>query len=183
MKKTFLGLALATAAFVGHANAAQVYPVTVISADQNGTAVAADRSDVNAVKGAADGIFYSLGLGGNMILDFGTTVTSPGAVTEVTYKLAHYVEILKVLTSKDGATWTEVASVVNGDAQTSDVFSFVSTGFRYVKLLDASPVVAGRDGFDVDSISFSAVPVPAAGLLLAGGLAGLGALRRRAKKA
>ncbi|MGX0978396.1 hypothetical protein ACSSVY_004136 [Roseovarius sp. MBR-51] len=38
---------------------------------------------------------------------------------------------------------------------------------------------AATGGFDVDAISVSAVPLPAAGFLLVGALGGLAALRRR----
>lgn len=38
-----------------------------------------------------------------------------------------------------------------------------------------------NDGFSIDDVAVSAVPVPAAGLLLLGGLGGLAALRRRRK--
>lgn len=188
MKKAFLGLALATAAFVGQANAAPVYPVAVVSADQNGTTVAADRSDPNVLFDAyTDGDqFYSLGLGGNLVLDFGSSLYGMGTIIEVTFKLAYYLETADIFVSNDtNFTDPKVASVGNFEAQeTGGGYSFlVSTPFRYLKIVDTSPVVAGRDGFDVAEISFSPVPVPAAGLMLAGGLLGLGALRRRAKKA
>ncbi len=185
MKKTLLSLALATAAFAGAANAAPVYPVAFVSADQNGTTVAADRSDPTVLFDAYnDGDqFYSLGLGGNLVLDFGSNLYGIGKIIEVTFKLAHYVETATVYVS-NSTTFSggPVASVVNADAQGGYSFT-VSTPFRYIKLVDTSPVVAGRDGFDVAEVSFSPVPVPAAGLMLAGAVAGLGALRRRAKKA
>ena len=185
MKKTLLSLALATAALAGAANAAPVYPIDVVSYDQNGTTVAADRSNPYVLFDAyTDGDqFYSLGLGGNLVLDFGSSLYGLGKIIEVTFKLAHYVETADVYIS-NSTTFSNpaVASVVNADAQ--DGFSFlVSTPFRYIKLVDTSPVVKGRDGFDVAEVSFSPVPVPAAGLMLAGAVAGLGALRRRAKKA
>ena len=185
MKKTLLSLALATAAFAGAANAAPVYPIDVVSYDQNGTTVAADRSNPYVLFDAyTDGDqFYSLGLGGNLVLDFGSTVHGIGRIIEVTYKLANYAESLEVYIS--GSTTFSggpVASVTNADSQTG--FSFLVTSpFRYIKLVDTSDVRPHRDGFDVAEISFSPVPVPAAGLMLAGAVAGLGALRRRAKKA
>jgi hypothetical protein len=185
MKIILFGLLLATGV-AGAAAAAPVYPVAVVSTDQNGTVVAPDRSNPNAVIGAADGVFYSLGLGGNMVLDFGQQVGSPGMVAEVTFRLEGYIEKMEIYVSSTldflaGA----VATVSNQSAGLPGgaVVSFSSDPFRYVKLVDISPVVKGRDGFDVDSISFSPVPVPAAGLLLGGALFGLGALRRRAKKA
>lgn len=187
MKKTLLSLALAFAASTGVANAAPVYAQAIVSSDQNGTTVAPERSDANAVIGAADGVFYSLGLGGNLVLDFGVGMAStPGAVSEVTFNLEGYIERMWVYVSKTlDFSAPAVAYVSNQQAGLPGgaTLTFATEGFRYVKLVDASPVRAGRDGFDVDSISFSPVPVPAAGLMLAGAVAGLGALRRRAKKA
>jgi hypothetical protein len=187
MKKTLLSLTLAAAAFAGAANATPVYPIAVVSADQNGTNVAADRSDPTVLFDAyTDGDqFYSLGLGGNLVLDFGSNLYGIGKIIEVTFKLAHYIETADVYIS-NSTTFSggPIASVLNADAQ--DGFSFlVSTPFRYIKLVDTSPITndKSRDGFDVAEVSFSPVPVPAAGLMLAGAVAGLGALRRRAKKA
>lgn len=184
MKNIFFGLLLATG-IAGAAAAAPVYPVSVVSNDQNGIYDPA-RSDPNAVIGPADGVFYSLGLGGNLVLDFGEQVGSPGMVTEVTFRLEGYIEKMEIYVSSTLAFLdAAVATVSNQSAGVPGgaVVSFSSDPFRYVKLVDISPVVVGRDGFDVDSISFSPVPVPAAGLLLGGALFGLGALRRRAKKA
>lgn len=187
MKKLLLGLVLATG-MAGAAAAAPVYPVGFLNADQNGTVVAADRSDPTAMWDQDVTTFYSLGLGGSIILDFGKLVTSPGSVTEVTFRLAGYVERLRILVSAtlNAADFIQVATIENDEAQAPDgaTLTFVSEPFRYVKLVDFSPVRPGRDGFDVAEISFSPVPVPAAGLLLGGALLGFGALRRRkAKKA
>lgn len=187
MKNILFGLLLATGV-AGAAAAAPVYPVAVVSNDQNGTVVAPDRSDPNAVIGAADGIFYSLGLGGNLVLDFGEQVGSPGMVTEVTFRLEGYIEKMEIYVSSTlDFLAAAVATVSNQSAGLPGgaVVTFSSDPFRYVKLVDISPVGKPwekRDGFDVDSISFSPVPVPAAGLLLGGALFGLGALRRRTKK-
>lgn len=186
MKNIFFGLLLATG-IAGAAAAAPVYPVSVVSYDQNGTIADPSRSDPNAVIGAADGVFYSLGLGGNLVLDFGVGMaTSPGAVSEVTFRLEGYIEKMEVYVSSTLAFLdAAVATVSNQSAGLpgGTTVSFTTDPFRYVKLVDISPAGKGRDGFDVDSISFSPVPVPAAGLLLGGALFGLGALRRRAKKA
>lgn len=188
MKKLLLGVLLASG-LAGAAAAAPVYPVGVVpgSINQPGP-VAPERSDPAAMWDQDVNTFYSLGLGGSIILDFGRLVTSPGSVTEVTFRLAGYVERLRILVSSvtDDASFTQVATIENDEAQAPSgaTLTFASAPFRYVKLVDFSPVRAGRDGFDVAEISFSPVPVPAAGLLLGGALLGAGALRRRkAKKA
>jgi hypothetical protein len=188
MKKVLLGVALATAGIVGQANAATVYAESIVSFDQNGTVVSVDRSDPEAVKGAPDGVFYSLGLGGNLVLDFGSglRVTSPGRVTEVTLRLTNYIERMSIFVSNSLVFSDPAVATISNQAAGlpgGTTFSFVSDYFRYVKLVDFSPVVARRDGFDVDSISFTEVPVPASGLLMGAALFGLGAMRRRNKKA
>jgi len=203
MSKTLLSLALAAAVFAGAAHAGTVYPVAVETSDTNGTVLAADRDDPTVLFDAyASGDeFYSLGLGGNLVLDFGTMVGGKGTVIEVTYNLddnygsslpgynGGYTESMDVYVSAstDFSGATLVASVSNADAQLPGFSFIVSEVFRYVKLVDTtlatneySPSV---DGFDIAEISFTPVPVPAAGLLLGGALAGLGALRRRSKKA
>ena len=192
MKKVLLGLALATG-LAGAAAAAPIYPVAVVSNDQNGTgaAIASNRSDPTVLFNAYnDGDqFYALGLGGNLVLDFGSLVSGLGTVIEVTFsRLNVYIETMDIFVSTT-TTFSDpaVASVVNGGAQGPEGFSFlVNSSFQYVKLVDTSGPIPGEtrlDGFDLAEISFSPVPVPAAGFLLAGGLFGLGALRRRAKKA
>lgn len=160
------------------ASAALVYPTSFYAANQNGTSVAADRSIGANALGATDGNFYSLGIKGSIVLDFGRLVGGQGVVTEVTYKPINYDEYANLYTSLDGVTWTLLAKsfnvvAVNGEAVTS------TSNFRYLKLVDASTKGRGRDGFDIDSVGFAPVPLPAAGLALAGGLAGLAALRRR----
>lgn len=189
MKNTLLSLALAFAASTGAANAAPVYAQTIVSWDQNDAPVAADRSDPEAVKGKADGIFYSLGKGGNLVLDFGNGfVKAPGNVSEITFRLAGYLEKVRIYVSETldftGAESVIVSNKTAGQPGGASL-TFAAPSFRYVKLVDIGPANDGDfglDGFDVDSISFSPVPVPAAGLMLAGAVAGLGALRRRAKK-
>ena len=190
MKKTLLSLALAFAASTGVANAAPVYAQSIVSFDQNGAPVVPERSDPNAVKGPADGVFYSLGKGGNLVLDFGNGfVKAPGQISEITFRLEGYLEKVRIYVSET-LDFTGAESIVVSNEQAGlpggTSITFATAAFRYVKLVDIGPRnngEFGRDGFDVDSISFSPVPVPAAGLMLAGAVAGLGALRRRAKKA
>lgn len=159
------------------ANAALVYPTSVYSATQPGT-VAPSRSNTAAALGAADGKFYSLGLGGELVLDFGRKVGGTGVVTEVTFSTPGYKEFAKLSTSLDGVTWTDIGTVFNADAVKGAEVTALSA-FRYLKFVDASPTGKNRDGFDVDSVGFAPVPLPAAGFALLAGLAGLATLRRR----
>ena len=178
MRKLIAG-ALLLSGLATTAGASVVYPVGYYDANQNGTIVAPGRSDpAAAFDGPANGTFYSLGIGGSVVFDFGQTVGGKGSVTEVTYRLAGYKEYANLYTSSNGVTWTLLTKSFNADAVDGEPL-FAATPFRYLKFVDASPAGKGRDGFDIDSVSFAPVPLPAAGLALAAGLAGLATLRRR----
>ncbi|WP_395543671.1 VPLPA-CTERM sorting domain-containing protein [Neotabrizicola sp. sgz301269] len=135
------------------------------------------RADASSALGAADGSFVSLGLGGSIVLAFATPFRAIGEVVEITYNnKKNHKESADIFASVDGITWTLIASVKN----------YLSTGFSasgvysFLKIVDTTgPKGASFDGFDIDSVSVTPVPVPAAGLLLGGALLGLGSLRRR----
>jgi hypothetical protein len=138
------------------------------------------RSDITAAFGASDGSFYSLGLGGSAVFTFlpATLFKSPGAVVEVTKGSrdghAESMSLYGVLAGVE----TLIGTVTNAAATATFTFAGV---FDSLKVVDTSPVVAGRDGFDIDSIGITpaAIPLPAGGLLLLGALGGIAALRRR----
>jgi hypothetical protein len=62
-----------------------------------------------------------------------------------------------------------------------DLFTFVFSA--PVTALNVEMLVGGNDGFGLDSFKISAVPLPAAGFLLLGGLGGLGFVSRHRKVA
>lgn len=159
-----------------------------------GAGVSAARSVGSNAFGEADNSFLSLGLGGAAVFGFGQAFTGPVTVQEVTFgaRPSHF-ETARVFVSNtfvpgsgtfDESSFTEVAQVTN----VSGVVTFdVAGSYRFLAFLDTSPVFAGRDGFDIDSISassvpedsnFPVVPLPATGLLLLGSLAALSAARR-----
>jgi len=171
-------VALAAALVVPAAasNAAPIYADSVVSYTPGVfKKVLDDRSDPNAALGAADGSFVSLGLGGEIVLAFSQPFKAVGEIFEVTFNdKTKHPESADIYVG-DGVTWTLIASVKNYLST-----SFAATGiFTQLKIVDTTTKGPSFDGFDIDAVSVSPVPVPAAGLMLAGALAGLGSLRRR----
>lgn len=160
-----------------------------------GQGVKGERAESTRALGAADDRFLSLGLGGAAVFSFGQLFVGPASVTEVTLgsRPAH-VEEVRVFVSEtfvkgtnrfDETAFREVGRITNASPLTALNFSGV---FRYLALLDTSPRQAGRDGFDIDSISvvaaplpakLTAVPVPASAPLLLAGVVVLAWMRRR----
>lgn len=72
-------------------------------------------------------------------------------------------------------SWTTTLSNILSGADASGTFIFSTTG----GVLSFANAGGDNQGAILSSVSLAAVPVPAAGLMLMAGLAGLGALRRR----
>lgn len=159
-----------------------------------GKGVVGDRGAAGNALGVADGKFLSLGLGGAAVFSFGQAFTGPISVLEVTYNRVGYLETARVFAGNlfaagtsafRMADFTEIGTI--GNAAPVATLSFTGT-YRYLALLDTSPRRAGRDGYDVDSITVSGgpaatiapapVPLPASALLLALGIGAFGAARR-----
>lgn len=98
--------------------------------------------------------------------------------------------VLDLLVSGDGVSFSSLLSGLTPNDSPSnldyaaEVFGFAATAFRYIQL-DMSgcpqPDGAGRVFCSIGEVAFNevaAIPVPAAGFLLLGGLGGLAALRR-----
>jgi hypothetical protein len=166
-----------------------------------------NRDDAGNALGAPDqvgnteGGFFSMGNGQAVVLGFGTAFGTTANIFEVTFScngpqtsggFCNFSESVDVYafngpyTPFDGTFglgdltalgFTFQASVPNGTANTAGGAS-VSIGgpFTYLALVDTSAAIG--DGFDIDAVSVSAVPLPASALLLIAGLGGLGALRR-----
>lgn len=180
LKSLFLGALLATSA--ASANAAIVYATSVDSYTQGsntiaGGSIAPARLITSNALGAPDGSFLSLGFGGEAIFSFGRSFIAPGTLWEITFgnRDNHFEEVEVYLGL--GGVFSFLGNV-NNALSTGNSFAFAGT-FDQIKLVDISPVFSGRDGFDVDAISVSPVPLPAAGLMLLGALGGIAALRRR----
>ncbi len=180
-KLTSLTLAATMAVFAASADAAPIYATSVVSFTP-GTfkRVEAGRADPASALGGPDGKFVSLGFGGSLILAFSRPFKAIGHIFEVTWN-----DPRKQIESADiygysNSTFTLIGSVKNYLSTSFDAEGV----FSQLKIVDTSSKKSTSfDGFDIDSVSVSPVPVPAAGLLLGGALFGLGALRRRIKRA
>lgn len=181
---TVLGLAVAGS------TAANAATLTYASGFENfaqgltgvGGAVQASRSDPTTAFDEADGNFVSLGFGGSIVLTFGTKFGSPGAIIEITnVARSTYVESARIFGITALGDEFVLADITNENATTQIFFEGIYTKMRILDTttdLGVNDRVA-RDGFDIDAVGVSAVPLPAGGLLLVGALGGLAALRRR----
>lgn len=184
-------LALTLGAEVASATTVHATSITVGSTTVTTQTNTTDRGDLGNALGASDATqnpfsgFYSLGLGGSAVFGFGTNFGAPGAVLEVTSgsRSAHPENLLVEAFNIAANAWESLATISNQGPTglTLAVSLPLEPGAVYslLRLTDMSPIASGRDGWDIDSVSVSAVPVPAAGLLLIGALGGLVALRRR----
>lgn len=186
--KTLAAAALIGVAATTGASAATIYatgyndvfnPSPAAGRDDPGAALGAPDADPNA-----EGGFYEIGSGGSIDFTFGQLFTGPAALIEITFgKRSSWDEDTIVSGIRNGVA-TELARFRNDDV----VGGAISVVFRGVfdELRFADNSAAGPDrgrpvnGIDIDSVAVSPVPVPAAGLLLAGALGALGLARRRA---
>lgn len=146
-----------------------------------------DRKNTENALGEADGAFYAMGLGGQLTVGFDANSFAPGArvtINEVTFngpQKSNHFEAVDVYSVFDGVD-TFIDRIIN-TAQSTTLL--VAQGFEYIRLVDVTQAefssTTSFDGFDVESISIAAVPVPAAGFMLMAGLGGLAALGRRRK--
>jgi len=177
------------AALLGSSVQAATIYASGIDFDRNGAVVgnANGRNNPDNALGGPDGAFFSLGLGGQADFTFGQLFTGPGESYEITFgNRKGYEESAKVFVGLNN----DFSFVGNIDNKSPSAFVFNFTGvFDTLRLMDTSPFVNGRDGYDVDAVGVTAfngpvpgpqpIPLPASVLLLGAGIAGLGALRRK----
>lgn len=187
-----LAVAAAFAVAAGAADAATLW-ATDVEYTQGTGITDLSRANTDNALGGIDGVFLSLGIGGTAVFSFGQTFTSPITVIEFnkTKSVTNYYEAVLVYGILAGGTPTYLTTVENIYAQAEDGGYVISGNYVFdqLMLVDISEAGSGRDGFDVDAISVTgydapaAVPLPAAGLLLAGAMGGLALVRRRNRQA
>lgn len=179
--KTVAIAALLAAGSAAGASAATLYATdaTIVTDGPRGTAN--DRANLANTYGEGIGDFFELGFGGVVDFTFGRLFTGAGSLVEVTFgDASKFPETARIQAGRKGV-FTDVATVLNGEAQPPVGALFNLTGiYDTLRVIDETAVRGKTGGFDVDRISVSAVPVPAAGALLLGALALFGLVRRRA---
>ena len=185
--------AVAAALIAAPAGAATKFPVAVDFTQGPVDEARPGRDNpLNALSGP-DGVFLSLGFGGLAVFDFGETLSSSlFSITESTTTCfgspvcGNHAESAKIFYatsytwgSFDISGFTELAEVGNAESQPS-FQTLIPGSFRYIAVLDTSPMpTASFDGYDIDVLSATPIPVPAALPLLATAFGLVGWLGRR----
>lgn len=191
------GAAAAGIAMASEASAATFYDFR--STDASGTAESLDfglfdvRSDASdlGVHRPSKVSYGAFGLGVASLMDTNPTEIdgfSAGAAEWLTVTFDYAVR-LNNFTLARMENGDDYAYSINGGALTQSTLAFNEVAANNVFSLSifaqgtVSDGVAGIDDFTLKGIEVAAVPVPAAGLLLAGGLGLLGAVRRSRRAA
>ena len=178
------------------ASAAPIY-ASFATVEKNGPRGSADgRDDITNAYGAPDGDFYELGFGTVHDFQFGTPTgqpfRSPGSLVEITFNNnPDWVEAVKIEVglAGDPDSFVSVSPDPFLNTATASDPSFTFAGlFDTVRLTDItknydSQASRGSSGgFDVDAIGVTPVPLPGAGMLLAGALCAAGAAGARRRR-
>lgn len=174
------------------ANAATIFADTVVDYTQGfctGAALGCDaydqtRYDENNALGAPDGDFTALGFGGSIELTF-SAAPFPGG-TASTYEITTnrtngHDEAAEVYAVLNGVVSPLLGVITNTPSGVGSVI--VNGQFDSILIVDITKSVFANttsfDGFDVDAVGISAVPLPATALMLLAGIGGLGMMRRK----
>ena len=193
MIRTLLASAVFAVAFAVSASAATVtYTDPLLPIDGYATGITYDdaalRGSANGRDNAANalgntpGDFFEIGYGSTVDLTFGTLFTSPGSTVEVTNgSRSGWLESVRIFVGTAGGAFFEITGSPFTNAAATLNFSFTGGPFDTLRFVDTSPVRPGTTtgGWDIASVRVTPIPLPAGGLLLLGGLAGLAGLRRR----
>ncbi len=145
-----------------------------------------DRDNPLNALGATDGKFFSIGLNSEVVLTFGTDFDTSTTVWEVTFgNVSTYPEEVEVYAGLVGGGFEFVGTILNNVAQggaTLALTGLTGTRFDRLKLVDISSNPPSPDGFDIDSVRVTPVPLPAAAWLFGSALVGVGIIGRRKKR-
>lgn len=186
------------------------YATKVEFYDNKGTSMDNYRKDTSNALGApqldpnnnSNQDFLSLGIGGEAIFSFGTLFSGQVTLWETTWgnysQQSQYDEKVQVLVGNDLGSndWLDIGTIENIDdnAFKSPLGASLQINnnntYKYVKLIDKSPRLAGRDGFDVNAIAVMGVdavsvpePTSSLGLLALGTFGASSLLKRKQQKA
>jgi hypothetical protein len=201
MNQTWVAAVAAAAAVVAYTAPSASAALVPVGVEASQGAVVAPgplpgRDDPLAAIAGPDGSFFSLGFGGLAVFDFGSliaageisifeTTNSCVATASGCFRHLESVEVFVsdsyVAGSLDVSGFVSLGSINNADAEAG--VTLYGTGFRYVALIDTTPIDGGSfDGFDIDAIAVTEVPLPMSGMMLLSGLFGAGVLMRRAQR-
>lgn len=186
LKQLLMGALLTVGLGAVQASAATVAAIGIDVGDTNFTgpdACSPDRCDAENALGSPDGTMYELGRGGELVVDFGQVVTGPITIYEITNgdpnNWIEGVRVYAILQSVEtlvGEVFNNDQNVVGGVLTLS-----YSNWFDGLRLVDITPSGTRGNGADIDAITASAVPLPAAAWLFISALAGAGLMRRKAR--
>jgi hypothetical protein len=167
------------------ASAALIYATSALNIDTGvvgSQGSSNDRDNINNLFGATDNSFYEIGRGGSVDLMFGTPTGQlfggNGFITEVTFgNPASWYEEVKIEVGYNGV-FELVGNISNITAASTAEF-FFGAPFDTMRITDITPSSTQGGGFDIDSVSVTAVPEPSIIALFGLGLVGLGFARRR----
>jgi hypothetical protein len=130
---------------------------------KNGLPVPSIRSNPNAAVGIAEnntveGNFFSLGFGGNIVLEFDSGITSGVFVVESTNS-GYPIEKAKVEISENGITWVNAGQISQSGSVNKPTNLKCA---KYIRITDVSNPKdfsdATADGYDVDGVKATGQP-------------------------
>ncbi len=131
---------------------------------KGGGSVETGRSNPESALGEPDGVFYSLGQGGNLVVSFNQYILDVEgndlSFHEITYgRYSYPEETILVEVSQNGSDWYEIGTATNQAPDNGiDYLDFSSTGLpwiKYVRITDTTDFnlhIDGADGYDIDAI-------------------------------